>query len=252
MIHVRAESDAVAAAERVEQLLRRQAARFDRLARRVHRRMSTPDVHDLRVLVRRIRGSAWIVRQIAPAPAVQVLRRTLRRVGRALGERRLTDVAIADATAYGLGAAPLEARREAAGAAVVAHLGTARRAAVLALMREAGDVLARRPRRRLADALARRASRLEKACRRAPEGKRRMHELRIEAKKARYVLEALGRPSEVVKPLQLRLGRAHDLEVLQELLGASRRAARDERRARALARRIMRRVVARAAEELRA
>jgi len=77
-----------------------------------------------------------------------------------------------------------------------------------------------------------------------------MHELRIEAKKARYVLDAVGRMGGFLKPLQDRLGRAHDLEVLQARLGRSARAARDEKRERAAARRIMRGLVARARREL--
>jgi len=260
MLHVREES--VAAGDRIARLLRRRAEAFDRLARRAHRRLEPTVVHDLRVLLRRIRAAVWVARRIAAVP--RGLRGELRRLGRALGERRLLDVAVADAAAFGLDADPVRVRREEAGRAVAKLLRPGRRAAVAALLRAASEAAAQAGRDEplprhsggsgraggLGEGLAGRAARLEEALRRAPAGKREMHALRIEAKKARYVLEAIGRDGEILHPLQQRIGRAHDLEVLQKLLGPDEAAAREERRASTAARRMMRKAVARAVQEL--
>ena len=70
------------------------------------------------------------------------------------------------------------------------------------------------------------------ALRDAPGGKTDQHVLRIQVKKTRYILEAVGRKCEALKELQGLLGDSHDMEILQELLGAHPRAAEIEVRAR--------------------
>jgi CHAD domain-containing protein len=105
---------------------------------------------------------------------------------------------------------------------------------------------------RLERSLRRRKRALRTALKRAPRGKVEMHELRIEAKKTRYLLDTLAGPGRgsFLKGLQDRLGRAHDLEVLQARLGPVLRAELDEARERSAAGRIMSGVVARALREL--
>jgi CHAD domain-containing protein len=103
----------------------------------------------------------------------------------------------------------------------------------------------------LAAGLARRRDGLRAALKAAPRGKEELHRLRLEAKKMRYVLDALSLRGAVLRELQGHLGRAHDLEVLQQLLGDHPGAARDEARARDAALRVMRSAVARAEGELR-
>ena len=78
------------------------------------------------------------------------------------------------------------------------------------------------------------------------------HELRIQAKKVRYVLECLGRRSAGLESLQDHLGREHDLQVLRELtIGAKRALVADQRAARAAADRVMPRALRSAMRELR-
>lgn len=250
MLQVRPDLDVDTARDRLARLLRRQAQRFDRLGRRTYRQLDATGVHDLRVLVRRIRAAVWVAGQLTSRASLRALRRSLRRLGRALGGRRMLDVMSEDAARYGLDGSALGGRLAEAGQGVSKLLRPARRAALVAMMRAAEGLLDRATGGRLAEGLAQKVRRLGAACERAPEGKREMHALRIELKKARYVLESLGRRSEFIKPLQTRLGRSHDLEVLQETLGQSEKAARDERRERAAARRMMKRIVATAVREL--
>ena len=48
-----------------------------------------------------------------------------------------------------------------------------------------------------------------------------LHEFRIALRKARYALEALGKPVDPLVRLQDHLGRAHDLQLLRDLTHSS-------------------------------
>jgi CHAD domain-containing protein len=226
---------------RAARALRLRARTFDRLARQVGPRPTPEGVHRLRVLVRRMRACLWLARRVGPPDKLRDLRRALRKLGRALGARRMLDVAAADALAYGLDPSALEHRRQSAGEKVT-RLRAMLRSAAAGLARPAAD--------RLAEGLASRARRLHDALVRAPRGPHEMHVLRIEAKKVRYILEVLGRDSDFIKPLQERLGRHHDMDVLQDLLGHHEKADREGRVAGRAGRRLMRQVVARAMKQL--
>jgi hypothetical protein len=184
--------------------LLKQAGRFDRLAKRVRERLDPDDVHDLCVLARRMRATAWLGRQVCRGAGPKDLHRLL-------GE-------------------PPQGPGQAEGA----RRGPRRRGGEAS----SGDGLDL--------ALARRAEGLGEALVESTRGKREFHALRRKARNARYLLEALGRESRFLKELQDHAGRAHDLEMLQELVGADARVARDERRETAAARRIPGRIVERA------
>ena len=234
--------------------IRRQALTLGRLACRLRRRLDPACIHDLRVLTRRLRAAVWLGRALAPEKPFDPARRLLRKLGRCLGARRALDVAASDAVAHGLNPARLEPLRAAAGKAVERRLSPVRQRRVLAALetaaralRHAGDAPDR-----LARALDRHARRLGVALARAGRSHAALHRLRIQAKKVRYVLEALGRDGDFLRPLQRRIGRAHDLDVMQSLLGAHPRAAGSAHRARKAARRMMHGVVRRALARLEA
>lgn len=235
---------------RVAALLREHARAFPPLARRAAATLDPEAIHKLRVLTRRIRAAVWVGRRLATSDALRRLRRRLRKLGRTLGVRRGLDVTVQDARAYRLDASVLDPEIASAGGALVRALAATKRARIPVLLREAARDVARSAEDRLPDALGRCARRLEASLLRAPLGKPEMHELRIEVKKTRYRLDVLGRHGGFLKPLQDRIGRAHDLEVLQLRLGASKRAARDEARERSAATRMMERLVLRAIREL--
>ncbi len=245
----RLDSDSVR--RHVSGLLREYARQFQTLCRQVRRRIEDDPVHDLRVLTRRIRSALWVARRLAPAWEFGLLRRALRRLGSVLGRRRMLDVAAADAARYGLDVARLERHRAHEGAALIQQLGDVHRVAIVAALKEAARMVLRSTDDRLAGALEGRAHRLDAALRHSDRGKAALHELRIEAKQVRYLLEALGRKGDFLRELQRRIGRAHDLEVLQKRFKKRHEAvARDEAQERAAAERIKGRVVGRAVEVL--
>lgn len=222
---------------------RAQAAQFEALARRVRLRLAPDDIHDLRVLTRRMRAAAWIGDQAGGDTVFGRLRRGLRRLGRVLGRRRAADVAAGDAVRYRLDPAALEGPRDRAGRKLLRALSRKEGRALVEDLRAAARGFGALQARPLQAALARRAAELRRAAREAPSGKEALHRLRIEARKARYTLEALGRGGAFLKPLQDHLGRGHDLETLQKFTRPGGKAARDERRRVALALRRVRRDV---------
>ena len=256
------QGSATEGAARLARVLGRDGGKALRLAPRVRAKLRPSDVHDLRVLTRRLRAMIWVARRLSSPSACGKLRRVLRRWGQVLGEQRMLDVALEDAARYGLPAGTLAARRAASGRLLRQELTAGRCRELAALLRKAARKLARRtpgrePRvpgaraaRGLAADLARRRKDLRAALIAAPRGKEDLHRLRIEAKKMRYVLDALSLRGAVLKQLQAHLGRVHDLEVLRQLLGGHPDVARDEARARDAALRVMRAAVARAEREL--
>ena len=237
-------------ARRLARLLRLQARELVRLGRRTRKRLDADEVHDLRVLTRRLRAALWVGRFFASKNALLRARNGLRKLGRILGERRLLDVTLRDAEAYRLDAAGLQPRHRRSERAVRKNLAPLVLSSLAKELRLAACALGSTTKRSLPEGLAQRAGALRLALARAPRSKAQLHGLRIEAKKVRYVLGCLGRQGELLKPLQDRLGRCHDLEVLQRLLGRCPRAAEDEARERAAARRCAARSVARALGEL--
>jgi len=251
-------------AARLARVLGRDGGKALRLAPRVRAKLKPSDVHDLRVLTRRLRAMIWVARRLNSPSACGKLRRALRRWGQALGEQRMLDVALEDAARYGLPAGALAARHAASGRLLRQELAAEHCRELAGLLRRAARKLARRgirgqtgrlvcPRipRGLAAGLAQRREGLRAALSAAPRGKEDLHRLRLEAKKMRYVLDALSLRGAVLKELQGHLGRVHDLEVLRQLLGDHPDVARDEARARDAALHVMRAAVARAERELR-
>ncbi len=220
--------------------LRKQAAEFGRLAAQTAARRTEDRVHRLRVLTRRLRSALALAARMADSPSLDDLRRRMRRIGRALGLRRSLDVADLDLKALGGPPVPeLEERRLEAGADIARRLR--KRAELAELARRGAAALESEGRwgGRVRKLLARRAERLEGALEAASDGaKDSAHRLRIEAKKTRYLLEALGGSAAEsrLKSLQRELGRAHDYEVLLSLLPEGH-AARAEAESRELAHR---------------
>jgi CHAD domain-containing protein len=222
-----AESDVTTdpGARRLASRLLRQGSMFERLSRSPR---TETTVHRLRVLSRRMRAACTVGRRLAPADAVRELARRLRRLGRALGERRALDVAAADYAALSGGRThpAIEAARAAAGAKLTRRLRARHRDTIIAAVRDAVDALrTAEPEPGALERLLRiRGERVRESL--GATGKTELHRLRIEAKKLRYALETArvmghrtSRAGETaLKRLQRRLGRIHDLETLRHLL----------------------------------
>ena len=222
-----AESDVSAdpAARRLATRLLQQGAQLERLIRLPR---TVVVVHRLRVLTRRMRAACSVTKRLAPAEAVRELARRLRRLGRALGDRRTFDVAADDYAALSGGRThpDIERARAAAESKLVKRLRAKHRDAILAALQTAVDALrsSETDPESLDRFLKTRMNRLRECL--GASSKEELHALRIEAKKTRYALETarlMGRRGRrngeaALRNLQRRLGRIHDLESLRALI----------------------------------
>jgi CHAD domain-containing protein len=204
-----------------------QGKEFDRLLACASRsrRPSVEAVHGLRVAIRRIRAVLWILKQEGRGD--RKLDRGLRKLSRGLGAARELDVARRDARVYRLDSKPLKhlrrrRRREAHRLLVRTHRKK--------LKRRVHDLLDSLHRCDATAAVSRLQSQLSQV------GQSDLHLLRIEARKVRYVLEALGETYPSLEQLQKSAGKAHDLEVLAQLLDHPPQIRRDLSRYSRLAR----------------
>jgi CHAD domain-containing protein len=213
--------------------------KFAELATTDPDKLSKDDVHDLRVTTRRLRASLWVVRHCMIDGYAEHGHRELRSIGKALGERRMWDIALGDAEHYGADTSDIEKERRRAHAAMRRTLRHARVHKLVTslhkLEREIPGLMLEKLLPWLRDYEWELAYRLGQP----PKAPTERHELRIQAKKARYVLECLGRRAPSIEKLQDHLGREHDLHVLQQLIGRKRALIRDTRIARNHADRVM-------------
>jgi len=199
-----------------------------KLIKKTRARPTADKVHDLRVAVRRLRVAIWLAGHDKEIPRFGALSKSLRNLGKVLGVLRQLDVAIADAKFYRLPVVDLKARRK-----------EARKAADIALAALPVDVLGKELGRlvrllneRDGGGARKGASKLlervktPKALARG--SKAEFHEFRIFMKKVRYTIEAFGLQPGRVKTLHDQLGKAHDLEVLQRLVGKNGVVRKDE------------------------
>lgn len=224
------------------ELRRRLARRFRtgqraivELAPRVHLHLEPTAVHDLRVVTRRLRALIWVARRIGPQNACKRLRKILRGWGQALGERRMLDVVLEHAAQLNLDASALTERHGRSADAVRVAVTIESAAEASELLEKTALKVRGWSEHRLHQGLILCAHELHKALRDAPKGKSDQHQLRIQAKKTRYILEAIGCKCEPLKELQGLLGDSHDMEILQELLGPHHGASEIEARERVAA-----------------
>lgn len=210
------------------------AKKFKALARKVARHPSASRVHALRVLTRRLRADFWL----APKPQrTRRLRQTRKELGGlcdVLGEQRKYDVALEDARRFRRDTDDIKSRLRSARDEVRRSLRKRKRKAVSKHIEKAARDLNRLPAEALAPRLEEIRKRLEKAEHHPPHSNRGRHRLRLEVKKARYVLDTLNRKAPRLNALQDHLGRWHDLIVLSEITGRSEKikAAREKEWAR--------------------
>jgi len=213
--------------------------KFEELATRDPDRLSNDDVHDLRVTTRRLRAALWVVRHCMIDVHPERVHRELRSIGRALGERRMWDIALADAEHYRAGTSEIEKERRRAHANMRRALQRARVRKLVTSLHKLEREIPGLMLEKLVPWLRDYEWELAYHLGQPPKTPGERHELRIQAKKTRYVLECLGRRAPSIEKLQDHLGREHDLAVLHEIIGATRALVRDARIARIRADRVM-------------
>lgn len=210
----------------------RRTKRLKLLVDPAHGKLSVDDVHDLRVTTRRLRASLSVLLHGMESKAARKAHRKLRTLGLALGERRMWDIAMRDAITYQLSTATMKKRHARSSQALQRALGKKRIDVLLAGLDEVEPEISLIPFERVGPWLASFEWELAYRLLQPPRTPKARHQLRIQMKKVRYVLESFGRSSRSLRKLQDHLGREHDLVVLQTYVGRKANVARDARRER--------------------
>ena len=186
-------------------------------------------LHELRVAIRRTRAAYWILRKSSPDNRFKKLDRDLKSLGKALGKVRELDVAIQDASHYGIDSSKLKARRKVVQNRLRKRLSRDQRNRLGRRLSVAGQVASRISPLLFNEAHDNLRTWLNHVKRRRMHGQRRLHRLRVSIKKARYALEAMGKPIGPIRSLQDLLGDAHDLEILRALVGKNAKMKAEQR-----------------------
>jgi CHAD domain-containing protein len=208
---------------------RAQQKAFHRFADKAARNPSPDHVHQLRVSNRRLRAILALVIKDPRFRHFRALKSSLRELGKVLGSQRELDVVIGDAAEFGLPVASLKKRIKSRKKKVKKFLSPSRRGALLGCFSQLDEelkfpvLMEKKPLTKLLKKV--------RAWRRRKLAPKNLHRFRIAIKKMRYILEALDRPVGPLKEIQGYLGRAHDLEVLQEILGKNKITRKAENRA---------------------
>ncbi len=197
------------------------------LGLKVFSNASRPDVHQLRIAVRRSRAVLWILKNSSPPLPFDKLDQRLRKLGHLLGAARELDMAIKDAKKYEIDPLSLKLKRKVKVKSLRRHLKEKRRQKLSREMATVIKDVRSQNELELGSALGTLRKSIVHWQKRRLHGSARLHKFRIAIKKTRYVLEALGRPVESLKDVQSLLGKAHDLETLQHFVGRKRTLKRD-------------------------
>lgn len=207
--------------------LSRQKELFENQFRRTYQVPTKKNIHDLRVTVRRIRAALWLTEKGSPHIPYGKLPTSLRELGHVLGKLRELDVAIQDATFYRLKTKKLKSQRRTEKQKLLSKIESKHYMKILCNLETAVKKLRQKPELDLKVGLLRLRERIIPWMRKKKINDNELHDLRIIVKKIRYVLESVERPIYPLRKLQTPLGRGHDLEILQELSGKSKKIQTD-------------------------
>lgn len=236
---------------RLDRYLSKNGRKFIGLLKKVRRKLLPADLHELRILTRRLRAVVWISRHSSNGPSLKRLRVELRDLGHVLGERRTLDVMRRDARRYRMSADRLDFRSVRAAKQVRRSLRRQKRERLSELLEDATKKLSSVESHDACLAVAEMVARTRELGKTRPQTPQEWHRVRIEVKKIRYAAEALGLKMPELKKIQDILGKGNDLQVLRDSLGDKRGLARDENRRWTQARRKMPQVLSRAEKKLR-
>jgi len=196
------------------------SSNFASRAKDAHDDPSVSHVHALRVLTRRLRSHLWLIPKADRSLKVRKVLRSLKILADVLGEQRKYDIALKDAIEFSLPTEEIEARRSRSKRKVRTRLTRINRQKLtLQITSALEDVRENTTDDILLPRLKALSRRLRREGSHSPRNEEAGHRVRIDAKKARYLLETFGKPMARLDELQDHLGRWHDLLVLDEMIG---------------------------------
>ncbi|WP_413944486.1 CHAD domain-containing protein [Bdellovibrio sp. HCB-162] len=209
-----------------ERQLRANIQEFSVLVKKVAKDPKSKDIHELRILSRKFRAALWIVERVSKNAIPKGLKKELRILGKKLGTCRELDVLLKDTKTYNLKDKNSEKSLKKELQDLQKFLdksfyGKLQKNLEGFLAKIHGISLPKK------DLVVQIKKGIRKWPQQMPEGKKDLHEIRIETKKMIYRLEFLGIQAPTLKALQKSLGRTHDLESLKKSVGSHKKLDRD-------------------------
>ncbi len=200
---------------------------FVEVAQDLRNQPGPKEVHRLRILSRRIRAGLSLLTPQASSKADLKVQKHMQHLGKKLGKVRELDVLLEDAAAYDFNTEDLQRKRAKQARKLQKYLNRQLQEEleelfiILLVSLEDRDI----------DTTAR----LSKAIQddhsswpdRFPKGTHRQHQLRIQIKRTIYRKEIVNQTTTQLRLFQRNLGRAHDLEMLQEVFGKKKNLTHD-------------------------
>ncbi len=207
----------------IAEYLDQQGQTFKRLAQKTSQKKTKQNIHELRVTTRRIDAALWLIGHETSNQVLKKLPVSLRKLRQALGKCRELDVALEDASKYHFDGKKLKSQRQRASKKLRPLMKKKLREKIENRIQQTVHWLGKHPEVNLTTGFYRLRSKMIPMVRQSKPSNKKLHELRIDMKKTRYALEAIGKPIEPLRRLQGLLGRGHDLQILQGLLGKNKK-----------------------------
>lgn len=210
----------------MERKLKKHVHEFSLSLKKVAKNPKPKDIHELRILSRRLRAALWLYGKGSKVSIPKNLQKDCKDLGKTLGATRELDVLLKDMATYSLKDQKLIQARERESQKLKKFLGKSfcnrieqelkafiEKAQGTALSKKELTLRIKKPIRRWPSSL--------------PQDKKSLHKIRIETKKIIYRLELLGITTHRFKILQRQLGRIHDLERLSKKQGPHKKMKTD-------------------------
>lgn len=209
-----------------ERQLKKNIEEFSVLATKVADDPNSKNVHQLRILSRKLRAALWIFGKGSKIQQPPRLKKNLKALGKILGTNRELDVLLKDMETYKIKDKKSEKKKDKEFQKLAKFLEKSFRLELekdlrIFLTKTHGMSLIKK------DLLIQIRKGIGKWPKEIPDDKKALHEIRIETKKMIYRMEILSVKAPLLKSLQKSLGRTHDLERLQKKVGSHRKVDHD-------------------------
>jgi CHAD domain-containing protein len=182
------------------------------------KRPDMDDLHALRVTTRKIKSIIWLLKSSDIAKKSK-LNKNLKELAHILGQVRELDVGITDSKKFGLHGARLENQKHKALKNLNTHLQSKKFRKIQHELKDFQKEIEKSDQLEISGAVTIMKSKLHGNGRKQPSSKPALHRMRRDFKRARYILEIFDRPVSPLKTVQDKLGRIHDLELLEKMCG---------------------------------
>ena len=209
------------------------SSEFENKFEALQKKQNQEDVHQLRVVVRRLLSALWVLKHSQKGLEPSGLSLKLKKLGKVLGRKRELDVALEEAKKYKLKTADIKALRKKSKQELALFLKEKKKKKILAALRlmiENIGVATAKSSLNPSAVHSKLMNQLQFWTEHSPHTTAELHRCRIQLKKARYVLEWLNCPVAPLVKAQNSLGKIHDLDLLGKYAPHDAHVSKDKHR----------------------